>query len=110
MKKVFMLLAVAVMCVGIGRAQDKPMTFHGDIMDSGCAKGGTHKMGDAKACTEACVKNGSKYVLYDSTTKTVYQLDDQMKPMEFAGAKVSVRGTLDDATKTIHVLSIKAAS
>jgi hypothetical protein len=37
-------------------------------------------------------------------------LDDQKKPEAFAGAKVSVTGTLDDATKTIHVASIKAAS
>ena len=48
--------------------------------------------------------------LYDGATKTVYQLDDQMKPVAFAGAKVSVTGTLDAATKTINVDSIKAAS
>jgi hypothetical protein len=112
MKRLVLCLAVAAMCVGIGHAQDKSRTFTGDIMDSACAKGGAHNpaMGDAKACTEACVKAGSKYVLYDSDKKMVYQLDDQKKPQAFAGAKVKVMGTYDDASKTIHVADIKAAS
>ena len=112
MKKLAMFLAVAAICVGTSFSAQKSATFNGSIMDSACAKGGAHNpaMGDAKACTEACVKAGSKYVLYDATSKTAYQLDDQKKPAAFAGAKVSVMGTLDDATKTIHVTSIKAAS
>jgi hypothetical protein len=40
----------------------------------------------------------------------VYELDDQTKPANFAGDKVKVMGTLDKATKTIHVSDIKAAS
>jgi hypothetical protein len=67
----------------------------------------------------ACLKNealkersgsGGKYVLYDSSTKTVYELDDQKKPERFAGEKVTVTGNLDVASKTIHVANIKAAS
>jgi hypothetical protein len=52
---------------------------------------------------------GSKYVLFKAD-KTYYQLDDQKKPAAFAGQKVEVTGTLDKATKTIHVAGIKAAS
>jgi Protein of unknown function (DUF5818) len=87
-------------------------------MDSSCAKMGSHEgmmkehagIKDAKACTLGCVKNGAKFVLYDATSKTVYQLDDQQKPMQFAGDHVQVNGTLDKATSTIHVTSIKSAS
>ena len=71
------------------------------------------KMGttDPKACTEACMKMaGSKYVLFNGASKGFYQLDDQKKPQPFAGQKVQVTGTLDKATKTIHVTHIKAAS
>jgi hypothetical protein len=68
-------------------------------------KMGTH---DPKACTEACVKGGSKYVLFKAD-KTFYQLDEQKKPASFAGQKVEVTGTLGKA-KTIHVTEIKAAS
>ena len=114
MKKFAMGLGMAAIFVaaGAGFAAQQGKTFTGDIMDSNCAKAGKHNpaMGDAKACTEACVKGGGKYVLYDVATKTTYQLDDQKKPEAFAGAKVKVTGTLDDATKTIHVTKIDAAS
>jgi uncharacterized protein DUF5818 len=93
-------------------------TFTGVIMDSQCAMNGSHaqmeKMhnmpDDSKACTLQCVKMGGKFVLYNSATKTTYQLDDQEKPEEFAGQKVKVTGTYDKATKTIHVETIEAAS
>lgn len=110
MKRIVMLLAIAAMCVGIGHAQDKARTFRGEIMDSNCAKTGAHSMPDAKACTLTCVKGGAKFVLYNATTKRVYELDDQKKPEAFAGAKVEVTGTYDAASKTIHVADIKAAS
>jgi len=109
-------LAVAVLMLsGVGFAADK--TYNGEIMDSACAAAGSHdgmmkqdpSIKTAKDCTNGCVAHGAKYVLYDSTTKTIYQLDDQKKPMQFAGAKVAVTGTLDDSTKTIHVSKIKAS-
>jgi uncharacterized protein YhbP (UPF0306 family) len=85
-------------------------------MDSACAKEGSHdammkKAGltDKGACVKACVKMGGKYVLFDAASKTIYELDDQTKPEEFAGKDVKVTGTLESATKTIHVVSIKAA-
>ena len=91
-------------------------TFKGEIMDEACAKDGGHesmfkKMGtnDPKACTEACVKGGSKYVLFNAD-KTFYELSDQKKPAAFAGQKVEVSGTLNKANKTIQVTGIKAAS
>jgi hypothetical protein len=64
---------------------------------------------DPKACTEACIKMGSKYVLFNED-KTFYILSDQKKPAAFAGQKVEVTGTLNKATKTLHVTAIKAAS
>jgi hypothetical protein len=114
MKKLAICLAVAAMFVGADYAaqQAASRTFQGEIMDSNCAKTGAHnpKMGDAKSCTEACVKGGAKYVLYNSSTKAIYQLDDQSKPEAFAGQKVKVTGTYDRASKTIHVADIAAAS
>jgi hypothetical protein len=116
MKKLMMSIAACVLLAPtLAKATDK--TFNGEIMDSQCAKGGGHdamfkKMGthDAKACTEACIKMGGKYVLFEGGSKAVYQLDDQTKPKAFAGQKVQVIGNLDKASKTIHVSEIKAAS
>ena len=68
------------------------------------------KVKNARECTLECVKMGAKFVLFNPATKTAYQLDDQAKPAQFAGEKVTVAGTLDPSTNTIHVESMKAAS
>jgi hypothetical protein len=116
MKKLILSIS-ACMLLAPGLAAAKDKTFNGEIMDSQCAKMGGHeamfkKAGtvDPKACTEACIKMGGKYVLFNGSSKSYYQLDDQNKPQPFAGQKVQVTGTLDKATKTIHVTDIKAAS
>jgi hypothetical protein len=101
-----MLLSV----VGLAAQAPKTMTYKGEIMDSDCAKDGKHPDPDATDCTLNCVKNGAKYVLFNAADKTVYQLDDQKKPIAFAGKAVAVTGTMDAATKTIHVTSIKAGA
>jgi len=49
-------------------------------------------------------------VLYNAETKTIYQLDDQEKPKQFAGQKVKVTGTYNGKTETLHVEGIDAAS
>ena len=116
MKKLAMSVITCMLMVpGFAAAKDK--TFSGEIMDSQCAKNGSHEMmfkkegiNDPKMCTANCVKMGGKYVLFNSTSKTTYQLDDQTKPEQFAGQKVKVTGTLDKTTKTIHVTAINAAS
>ena len=106
----------ACMLLASGLAAAKDTTFKGEIMDEACADDGGHesmykKMGtnDPKVCTEACIKGGSKYVLFNAD-KTFYELSDQKKPASFAGQKVEVTGTLNKETKTIHVTDIKVAS
>jgi hypothetical protein len=79
--------------------------YSGEIMDSICAKNGSHEelmdqmkvMGrDKKTCTKVCVQQlGAKYVLYDASTKKTYALDDQDKAATFAGQTVHVLGTLE---------------
>jgi hypothetical protein len=85
-----------------------PDTFTGVIADSECAQGNhaTMRMGPTDAaCVKACVEaHGASYVLYDGTRP--YALSDQRAPQAFAGAKVTVTGTLDDERRTIRVESI----
>lgn len=117
MKKMAVSMGLSMLLLGAGLAVAKDKTYSGEIMDSECAKEGSHatmmkkaNLTDKGECAKACVKMGGKYVLYDAGTKSVYALDDQTKPEQFAGKKVKVTGTLDSATKTIHVTDIKAAS
>jgi hypothetical protein len=55
------------------------------------------------------MKDESKFVLYSADAKTSFNLDDQDKPREYAGKKVTIVGTYDGETKTIHIQSIIAA-
>ena len=110
-------LAICVGCLlaSLSVFAQTPQTFKGEILDSQCAALGGHQIMEqknesAKDCTNRCVNMGGKYTLFDPATKTAYQLDDQKKPAAFAGAKVTVTGTLNSSTKTIHVASIKAGS
>lgn len=125
MKRIAGTLVAMFVLVSLSVAAPKEKTFTGEIMDSQCAKMGSHEMmlkkegmadknpGDPmakKMCTQNCVKMGGKYVLFDTAHKKVYQLDDQTKPEQFAGATVKVKGTLDKSTQTIHVTDIQSGS
>jgi hypothetical protein len=98
------------------RAQQQnntPIAYVGFVMDSLCAGGGSHaamqsKEGikTAKDCVLFCMKSGAKLVLYIPATKTIYNLDDQDKSLDYAGEKVTVVGSYDGPSKTIHIISI----
>lgn len=103
-------IALSLVAVAALAAPPK-QTFTGVITDSMCEDGDhSHmKMGPTDAeCTKACVDiHGASYVLYDG--KQSYTLSDQKTPEKFAGKKVTVAGTLDAKSKTIHVDSITPA-
>ena len=97
---------------GIGAmAPQGPRTFAGTITDSMCDNGDHSgmRMGPTDAeCTKACVEEHDASLVL-AAGKDVYRLSDQKAPLKFAGQKVTIKGTLDAKTKTIHVDSIAAA-
>lgn len=114
---VFLALGLLVMslCVTVRSVQAQESTFKGEISDEhlNCIQTPMKAPDDIKNKTSCVlyyahfVKPASKYVLYDAATKTTYQLDDQDRVQPFVGAKdVEIKGTLDAATKTIHVKEI----
>ena len=111
MKQLAGVFVGCLLVVSFSVAAQKDRSFTGEITDSACATMGSHAgMGKpAKECALACVGRGAKFVLFNAAAKMTYQLDDQKNPSQFAGSKVVVTGTLDDATKTIHVTAIKPA-
>ena len=94
------LAAIAALTLAQGKQK-----FTGIITDSMCPTGdhSRMRMGPTDAeCTIACIyAHGAQYVLYDG--KEVYTLSDQKTPEKFAAKKVTVTGTLDAKTKTIHM-------
>jgi hypothetical protein len=111
-----MLLLCVALLLGAPAVLTQTRSFTGEIMDSQCAAvmhSHTRMMQgvgakNAKECTQKCVQMGGKYALLDSSGNTAYQLDNQEKAAAFAGQKVSIKGTLDSASKTIRVESIEA--
>jgi hypothetical protein len=107
-------VAMLTLLILAGRAPGTE-TFTGDIMDSRCGAAGSHAemmkshehIITAKECTLYCVKNGSKFILYNGLSKMLYQLDGQNQLPQFAGQRVVVTGNLDNAKQAIHVTDIK---
>lgn len=62
----------------------------------------------AQVFTGTIVKNGSKYVLKVSDSKS-YQIDDQEKAKLYEGKQVKITGSLD-ANQVLHVTSIQLLS
>jgi hypothetical protein len=56
------------------------------------------------------MKSNGRYVLKDSSGKTAYMLDDQVKAKHYQGRIVVVTGTMDQDSNTIHVQKIEAAA
>lgn len=77
--------------------------FEGRVSDATC--GATHKMDDAKACTEACVNGGDSYVLVIGDVVHPLQGNaEEIKP--FAGQPAQVSASLEG--NTLHVVRISA--
>jgi hypothetical protein len=107
-KKQAIFASMLSLGVLVGVAQAKNYT--GEIMDSSCAKNGSHaqmekehNMTADSGCTKACVKMGAKYVLF--MNGKVYDLDDQTKPADFAGKRAKVTGKMDGTTIKVENIS-----
>jgi hypothetical protein len=108
-----LLFSVVFIFSMILHAEDR--SFSGAIMDSQCVSMGGHEtmysdeIKNPKDCTLQCVKyDGGKYELYNMDTQKEYQLDDQKKAEQFAGEKVTVTGSYDESSETIHITKIEA--
>jgi hypothetical protein len=86
------------------QAKPKARAWVGYVTDSKCAGKSVKVMTDA-ACVKKCIDSGAKYVLYDTYTKKIYQLDPQSDVAEHATHHVRISGTLEG--DTIHVESVK---
>jgi hypothetical protein len=107
------LVIVMLMIVPFAAAQTA--TFKGEITDEhlNCIQTPV-KAVEGITKKEGCVlywahfvKSPSKFVLYDATTKTTYQLDDQNWVEPYVGETVQITGTLNAANKTIHITGVK---
>jgi hypothetical protein len=99
MKKVF--LALLFVANFVSQGQEHMAAWSGIIINSGCTAD------EAFAEAEKCTDNlpGAKLVLYDDTTRQMFNLDPQTTAAGHLGDAVTVHGTLD--ANTIHVSSLE---
>lgn len=104
------LLAAFGLVLALLQQSAPQRTFVGVVTDSECPDGdhrGMH-MGDTAAeCAKACMDyHAATLMLYDGSAAR--HLDDQKAARPFAGTKVVVVGTLDEAAGIITVKTISA--
>ena len=99
-----LLLALLSSC-GLAMAQTTSTgnsgSWSGVIINSGCTA--EEAFAEAAKCTEKVP--GAKQVLYDDTTRQIYDLDPQTQALGKLGNSVTVQGTLEGAT--IHASSLE---
>ena len=107
MKKLLILALVLLASVAFAAAED--MTFTGWVADEACAKDFA-KAGNAehKGCATGCLSRGGGVALVSESGFHLLDITNE-KAIEKLGMEVTVMGTLDEATNTIKVTSIKAS-
>ncbi len=109
-KKICSVLALFFLILFTAVQLSAGAAFTGAISDGMCGFKHMIKGMSGEDCVGSCVKGGSKYVLADRERQKLYALDDQIIVKPFAGHNVVIRGALAKDGKTIHVVSVKAAS
>ena len=85
------LVLVASMSFGGQKDMIKPGPWSGVIINSGCTP--DEAFAEAAKCTDKVP--GGKLVLYDDTTRQIFDLDPQDKAIGHLGDGVTVAGTLE---------------
>jgi hypothetical protein len=94
------LLAVGFLAPALAHAGD----WTGWVTDEHCGAKGANA--GHKACTEKCMKGGSKLVFYNDGDKKIYTLDNQDLAKQHLGHEVKVSGDVEGSA--IKVKSIEA--
>lgn len=107
MKRTFALLVAAASFAVVPAFAAGSSSMSGWISDSMC---GAKHTGTGAACVKKCIDGGMSPVLVSAKDKAVYKIDnpDAVKS-SYYGNKVTVKGTVDSANKSVHIDSISAA-
>ena len=101
-----LLLAAASVVSFVGDEKKAQTTVTGYITDSHC-KGEGAKDGHHDCAVKCAKEKGAKLGVWDTASAKFYALDDQKKAEEFAGATVTVTGTVEG--DTLKIASIAKA-
>ena len=111
MKKL-LILAIALLAsfAFVAAAAAEDMAFTGWVADEACAKDFSQAGNEAhKGCATGCLSKGGGVALASPDGFHLLDITNE-KALEHLGMEVTVMGTLDEATNTIKVTSIKAST
>jgi hypothetical protein len=94
------LLFVSSLSLAAQDSMPNSQSWSGIIINSSCTA--DEAFAEADKCTEKVP--GAKLVLYDDTTRQIFELDPQAQAVEHLGDSVTVQGNLEG--KTIHVTTL----
>ncbi len=98
------VLLLTVITAGVTAADSstaKPKWIKGWVSDSKCGVKGA--VPGHEACGKKCLAAGEHVVFVSEHDKKVYKVDNEDALKDLMGHRLAVRGTVDQATGTIHV-------
>ena len=109
MKKVLILALALIASCALVAAAAEDITVTGWVADEACAKDFSKAGSEGhKGCATGCLGNGGNVALASPGGFHLLDITSE-KALEHLGMEVMVKGTLDEATNTIKVTSIKAS-
>ncbi len=106
MKRILASLVVVCSFATVAARAADSTKINGWISDSMCA---AKHAGTGAACVKKCIEGGSEPVFVDEANKAVWKIDNPDTVKAFYGAHVTVTGTPNKDTKSVHVDSVAEA-
>ena len=117
MKKLKVLVCLVALGVIVGFSQLTPLRAHNASTAAVSPLSTTQPSDDKQEAktflgkiTEAKAQDGSPVYVLEENAGNRWMLDDQAKAKEFDGQNVKVTGTVDVASRTIHVIEIQQSA
>ncbi len=117
--RIFLGASLLALCSASGRAEGKPVTVKGYVLDSACAFTKNLKKPVSPECAVACAKAGSPLVILAEDATIYWPISASMpatgqndRLMKFAGQKVTAIGKVFErgGSRALVIEKIEAAS
>ena len=106
MKRILALFVVAVSFCAVAAQAADSSKINGWISDSMC---GAKHAGTGAACAKKCIEGGEKPVFVDADKKAVWSIDNPDAVKNYGGSHVTIHGTINESSKSVHIDSIAEA-
>lgn len=106
MKRIVAVLILVLSSAAIAANAADSTQINGWISDSMC---GAKHTGTGAACVKKCIAGGMAPVFVDESKKAVWAIDNPDAVKSFYGDQVTVKASVDESKKSVHIDSIEAA-